>query len=402
MRKSFWRKRKKEQITPEMPQNPHYEAISARLGILQVLLYFTLFAFVILSFISNTELITYRNFYYFFKDLNNSFESISTEQVDSVTYATASEQSFALYRNGLAVAGNTSVTVFSETGRQTLSQTVAYKSPVAEGAGKYLLVYELGGTQYSLYNSETQLFTGKSDYPIKGAAVSDSGMYAIVSSSEKYTSVVSLYNSNFSLINRYNKNGYVMDVDINAGGEQIAILTSVQRDGLFHTDLMLHQPGTDGEGTTVSIGNALALQCAYTKAEGVGVLCSNGYSYVRDGASSVFFAFDEKSILTADLGRDGTVICLRNDAVSNQNDLVVFDENGSLLYQNASSVPVRRVAKCQGSVFLLHDSGVTRLSLSTGETVLRECATEDRVLLAWSESAVMLCSPQKAVFLHFE
>ena len=58
MRKSFWRKRKKEQITPEMPQNSHYEAISARLGILQVLLYFTLFAFVILSFMIRTEVCT--------------------------------------------------------------------------------------------------------------------------------------------------------------------------------------------------------------------------------------------------------------------------------------------------------------------------------------------------------
>ena len=167
MRKGFWKRKKDDAITPEMPQNAHYEAISARLGILQVILYFVLFAFVILSFISNTELITYRNFYYFFKDLNTSFESISVYSEESVSYSTADEQSFVLYRNGLAVAGNTSVTIFTETGRQTLSQTIAYKHPFAEGSGKFLLVYELGGTHYSLYNSYTQIYAGTSEFPME-------------------------------------------------------------------------------------------------------------------------------------------------------------------------------------------------------------------------------------------
>ena len=76
MKGIFGYSKKKKEITPEMPQNAHYEAISSRLGILQVVLYLSLFAFVVLSLITNSELVTYRNFYYFFKDLNASFESI--------------------------------------------------------------------------------------------------------------------------------------------------------------------------------------------------------------------------------------------------------------------------------------------------------------------------------------
>lgn len=402
MKKGLGRSQKTDSISPEMPQNKHYEAISSRLGIMQVILYLSLFAFVILSLIKNSELITYRNFYYFFKDLNASFESIRVYGEESVSYSTSDEQSFVIYRNGLAVAGNNSVTVFTETGRQTLSKTISYKNPVAKGSGKFLLVYELGGTHYSLYNSYTQIYTGISDFPIQTAVVSDSGMYAIVSASEEYTSSVSLYNSNFSMINRYNKNGYVMDVDLKNDGSEIAILTSASQNGLFYTELSLHRPGTDGDKTSVPIGNSLALQCAYTETGAVGILCNNGYTLVKDGQSAEFFDFNEKSIMAASLSSDGLAVCLRNTAVSEESELIVFNKDGALMYREASLVSPLQLERCGSSVFLLHSDGILCLDVSDGTVASYGCRTENHVLLAQSESSVLLCSPQKAMFLRME
>lgn len=402
MGKIFGYSKKKDTITPEMPQNAHYEAISSRLGILQVILYLSLFAFVIISLITNSELVTYRNFYYFFKDLNASFESISVYGEESVTYSTADEQSFVIYRNGLAVAGNNSVTVFTETGRQTLSQTISYKNPVAKGAGRFLLVYELGGTHYSLYNSYTQIHTGISEYPIQTVSVSDSGMYAIVTASEEYTSVVSLYNSNFSLVNRYNKNGYVMDVDLDADGNQIAVLTSLPKDGLFYTELLLHQPGSGNQETVVPIGNALALQCAYTEAGDVGILCSNGYTVVKNGQATDFYDFRERDIVAADLSKDGLAVALRDSDASAKYELLVFDTSGAAVYRQATEETPVQLVRNQNAVFVLHSDGIVRIDMIRGTTSHYECHTEHRVLLAQNENSVVLCSPQKAVFLKIE
>ena len=138
--------KEKNGIALETPQNEYYEKISAGLGIFQVVLYLSLFAFVVLSFLRNTSLITYENFYFFFKDLNASVETVDVMRSDSVSYPTSNRQSFTLYRKGLAVAGENAVTVFTATGRQTVSANVSYQNPIAVGAGKYLLVYEMGGT----------------------------------------------------------------------------------------------------------------------------------------------------------------------------------------------------------------------------------------------------------------
>lgn len=387
---------KKDQITPEMPQNARYESISARLGILQVILYLSLFAFVIVSFISNTELITYRNFYYFFKDLNTSFESIEMFGNVSVSYPTANEQSFVLYRKGLAVASNTSVTVFTETGRQTLSHSISYKNPVAKGTGKYLLVYELGGTQYSLYNSYTQIYSGKSDYPIQNAVVSDSGMYAIVSSSEEYTSVVSLFSSNFSLINRYNKTGYVIDLDIDEKGNQVAVLTSSAKNGLFHTELVLHQPGSAEKGTVISVGNSLALRCAYTASGGIGILCNNGFSFVKNAQNPVFYDFEDKEIVAADLGAHGMSVCLKETVADRDTELLAFDENGDLLYRGSHPYSVKQIGRTSSAVFLMHSEGAVRVDLRGAALTEIAVYTDNKFLLPQNEYDFLLCSPQKA------
>ena len=395
-----FRKQKTTDITPEPPQNEYFESVSARLGILQVLLYLALLAFVVLSFARNTELITYRNFYHFFRELTTSFEKIDVYKTESLAYSYDEEQSFALYRNGLAVAGNNAVTVFTETGRQTVSQSLQYRNPVAKGSGKYLLVYELGGTQYSLYNSYTQIHTGVTERPIRGGAVSDCGMFAIVSSSEEHTSVVSLYSSNFALINRYSKQGYVMDLSINDDGSQIALLISKVDAGIYHTNLVLHRPRTEDSGIEIKIGNALAWQCSYTADKTLAVLCADGISTVRDGKVQSFFDFGDLTVTAYSADKNSIAVCLRDNVHSEKNQTVLFDKDGKVLYNESVPHSCREIIREGNAVYILHTAGVSRLDVKTKHITTYWCTTEQKTLLVQNENEILLCSPQKADCIH--
>ena len=399
--KHFLRKLQGKRDKKDVPRNEYYENISARLGIAQVILYLSLFAFVILSFIGNTELITYQNFYRFFKDLNASAESMLIYSTDSVSYPSSEEQSFTLYRKGLAVAGNNSVTIFTATGRQTVSHNISYQNPVAVGAGKYLLVYELGGMQYSLYNSYTQIFAGSSDYPITGAAVSDSGMYAIVSSSETYPSVVSLYSSNFSLLNKYNKVGYVMDVSINSKGTQAAILTTVSEDAGFTTELMLCSPGEDRADAKPFLENTMGWRCAFTENDCVAVLHEKGVAYYSDSGERISsFSFAEKAPIAVDVSQDGISLCLPTGEKSKKM-IIVFDKTGKMLYNENISGEVRQFSRSGNSLYWFSDKGVHRLNLKDEKISYWKCDPFNKKLLASSETEALICSPQKAEYINF-
>lgn len=387
----------------ERPENGYYESVSVRFGYAQVILFVALFVFVVFSFLRNSQLITYSNFYYFFKDLNASAESVDLNGVSSVTYPTDTEQSFTLYRNGLAVAGNQSVTVFSATGRQTVSKLLDhYSHPVAIGSGKYLLVYESGGNRYSLYNFYNLIHSGTTEYPIASAAISDCGMYALISSSESYTSVVSLYNDRFELINRYNKNGYVMDVSIDEKGTHLAILTSDQSGSAFSTRLEIYRAGTDTPENTVTLGSSIGVDCEYTDPLSLTVLCSTEIYFLKsDGSLKETYSFDGKSLQCAQNSENGIAVCLKGRVISEKNMIILFDKSGKMMYNNTVPERIEQIALYEDTAYLLFSGGIRRVQKGNEQGELLLTDTEERILLALGKDEFLLCSPQKAVYMQF-
>lgn len=404
--RSFFEKRmKKTPIAPEAMRNEYYENVSVRFGIAQVVLFLLLFSFVILSFVGNAELITYRNFYYFFKDLNASAEAVDIFEVDSVSYPTDNDQSFALYRKGLAVAGSSSVTVFSATGRQILSVPINYRNPRAVGTGKYLLVYEAGGTQYSLYNSDVRIHSAKTDYPIYGAEVSESGKYALITSSRDYATVVSLYSSNFSRLSDYNfKNKYVMDVTLNAQGSRIGILCSVPEEGAFSTTFLLAEIGEDKAIAEPEVSGALGISCSFTSSGKIAILCTDGVVYFNDNGQRAKekYSFDGLEVMHADVGAHGIALSAKVSAVSAESTVLVFDRDGNVSYRAETTEKIGQVLLSERSVFWKTPNGVSRLRLPGGSVSAVSCVTDGRVLLAVSDDEVLCCSPQKAVYVGFD
>lgn len=396
---------KKMPMESGAPRNEYYENISVRFGIAQVVLFLSLFAFVILSFFANTDLITYRNFYYFFKDLNASAEAVDIFETDSVSYPTDEAQSFALYRKGLAVAGNSSVTVFSATGRQILSVPISYRNPTAVGAGKYLLVYEAGGTQYSLYNSDVQIHSAKTEYPINGAVVSDSGKYALITASKDYTSVVSFYSSNFTLLADYNfQNKYVMDVTINSRGTRIGILYSTTVDGAFRTSLLLAEVGKETAIAEPTVSSSLGLSCSFTSSGKIAILCSDSVVYLSENGKQEKerYRLDGVTPTHADVGVNGIALSARVSDVSAESTVLVFDKDGNVSYNAVVTDKIGQIAFSERAVFWMTTDGVSRLNLLSKAVQRTECITADRVLLAVSDDEVLCCSPQKAVYIGFE
>lgn len=401
--KLFDKLRNKRRSALDAPQNAYYEGVSEKLGILQVVLYLSLFAFVVLSFFRNTQLITYQNFYYFFKDLNASAETVLADTSDTLSYPTASKQSFALYRGGLSVVSDTSVTIFTASGRQTVSRNVSFSNAVTVGSGKYLLVYELGGTKYALFNSYTQIFEGNTEYPISNAKVSDSGNYVLVTSSKTYTSVVSLYNDRFSLINRYNKNGYVTDVAIDREGERLAVVSVHSRDGLFLSELMICDVGASTARHTVEIEDIAVFSCTFAADDRISLLHSGGLLfYGVNGKVIRQHVFDGYTVTHATLTPYGNAVCLTEDENPQQQVLRVYDEDGRLLCEQATEERMLQLSISSDCLCWLSEKGVHAVWFRSEKNIFLECDTSEKYLISVGNGEALLCSGQKAEYLTLQ
>ena len=394
--------KKTDRILIRKPQNEYYENISLRFGIAQVVLYMGLLAFVVLSFLANTSLITYQNFYHFFKDLNSSFDDVDVVYSDTLVYPSAEEQSFTLYRNGLAVAGNSSVTVFTATGRQTVTVSLTYRNPIAVGHGKYLLVYDLGGTEYSLYNSYAQIHTGRTEYPITFATVSDEGTYVLVSASDQATSVAELYNDNFQRINRFSsQNGYYSAVTIDEEGELVALLSSSTDTTAFSTTLTVCRIGASEAVFSGPVADAIALDATFTSSGRIAILCTDRLIYCRtNGNRTLDQRFEDATLHSYDLSADGATICLSRKGLSERQEILAFDSNGDAIYSKDSFSGVRSIARYKNRLFVDTSGEVLAIDLKKGTEKSVPSPADGIRILAVSEGEILCCTKKKALYIE--
>jgi hypothetical protein len=246
------------------------------------------------------------------------------------------------------------------------------------------------------------MHVGETEYPITGAAVSDSGMYALISSASDANSAVYLYNNRFALINIYKKGGNVLDAAISSDGRRIALLTATPNEGGVRTSVMLAEPG---KGTAIAenvIAFSVGLQCEFTSAGKLVALTSSGVAYLSaNGTIESFYDFEGKIPSSAELSPNGAVVCLKKSAISEKNIIIIFDKAGKIVYNDVTPQSVIDVAYRENVLFYTTYEGVNRLNLQSGELVLEEYAMDGKVLLAVNDKEVLLCSPQKAVYFTF-
>ena len=114
-----------------------------------------------------------------------------------------------------------------------------------------------------------------------------------------------------------------------------------------------------------------------------------------------FYDFGENIPAIADFCEDGVAICLKKSAISEKKITIVFDKSGKIVYNDVVPKNINSLAYREGVLFLTDYSGVSRLDLDSGQIDFEEYATDGKKLLAVSEKEVLLCSPQKAVYITF-
>ena len=71
------------------------------------------------------------------------------------------------------------------------------------------------------------------------------------------------------------------------------------------------------------------------------------------------------------------------------------------MYNDVVPQSITNLSYREGVLFITAYNGVGRLDLSNGYMNFEEHKTDGKVLLAVSEQEVLLCSPQKAVYITF-
>ncbi|MBQ7298817.1 MAG: hypothetical protein IJW77_03150 [Clostridia bacterium] len=372
----------------------YYFKIAKRFRILSFVLLGVMIVFIIVMFSVNRDEITVENLRYFLRyiDTRQAEKSATT---DTIVYGdTESIVRFGVYRNGLVVVGNDRVQIFDLTGEEILDINQSNAAPQLLTSDEYMLIYNIGGTTFQLYNSLSKEYEESYDYPIGCAALGDTGTFLVTTRSMEYRSVVQVYDREFAQIYRwYSPDKHVMDAAFREGDREFVLATlGTQEDGDCYAEIILCETDREEKRGQFRIEDEIIYRARYT---------DDGGLILIGGKAVYFYNADLERIAEVSyggytpvmLGTEGklTFFTQNKNIVGSNYTVTVMEDDGSIVYTGDVQGEITRALLHENAVYLLFDRSVMRIGLETGAQIAREIAPNCITVEALDATTLMLC-----------
>lgn len=322
-------------IEPQV--NRYYIKVSRRYLVVGIVFMLILLLYIGAVTVFLGDYVTYDNLKYLARDFDAMTLS-GNDDFSKIVYNGTEDTTFAYFRNGLAVCNGDSYSYYDTSGGLLVSDKVSYSSPALAPSDKYLLAYDVGGREYSIYNQLTGIISRTSDGDIIAGDVSDDGTFVIVERSREARYVVELYNASFTKVMNIYKENYVLDATVSPDGKFVAICSAIPSDTDFNCELEICRRGSADPISINTYEQTLPLDL-YAMNDHFVMLCDNGIYFIGyDGAIKDGMNFSGMRLKYADLGEEtSTVVCTINP-LGNEYKIVVFDsKTGIKLFDKALS-----------------------------------------------------------------
>ncbi|MBE6657603.1 MAG: hypothetical protein E7604_04070 [Ruminococcaceae bacterium] len=383
----------------------YYFRIAKRFRIVTFLLLAVMIVFIIVMFSVNRDEITVENLRYFLRyiDTRQAEKSATT---DTIVYGdTESIVRFGIYRNGLVVVGNDRVQIFDLTGEEILDINQSNASPQLLTSEEYMLIYNIGGTTFQLYNSLSKKYEESYSYPIGCAALGDTGAFLVTTRSMEYRSVVNVYNRDFEQIYRwYSPDKHIMDACFRDGDEEFMLATlGTREDGVFYAEIILCETDKEEKRAQFRIEDEIIYRVRYTDDGGI-ILIGGKAVYVYDSELTLLSTVSYGGYTPVMLGSNGdlTYFTLNKNIVGSNYTLTVLDERGDIIYSGDVQGEITRALLHHNAVYLLFDRSILRISLETGTQIAREIDPNCISVENLDETTLMLCYNEKTQIIDID
>lgn len=400
-------KKTREETSPKKPVPPvepphgdtsetsYYAKVASRYRTAKYLTVFLLVLLLLGGLVMGSGNITYANFVYLLRDLDVVFDAVGGTDADSLHYSTAEDRQYVAYRDGLALVSHDGVQIYNSGGKRTLEDDPDYSDPRAVASDRYLLTYDRNGGGYTLYNSLSAVYRDTLDYPIHGAAISDSGYYAVISETREYTSAVLLYNKNCKPVNRYLKDKYVIDVAISDDGDRIAIVSVSSSQGDYLAEFQLCEPGADSAIATLSIPGVFPMAVCFFSDNSFAVLCDAAiYFYSDSGELLKELDFADAAPERFALEGKYAALVFPANVMGTESRICIFDSAGNALTEAVVEGGAQAVTVTEDAAWLMTERLLFRVA-PDGKVTSVSYGGGAKAILAVEED-VLICTPASA------
>lgn len=141
----------------------------------------------------------------------------------------------------IAIVDDSHFFVHSEDGKQLYSTQHTFSRPIITANSKKALLYDLGGKSFGLYSKYKNIYGKSTDDPILLARLGSNDSAAVVTKSDKYPSVLMVYDSAGKNIFNYRSVTRIIDITFNSDGTGCYITTLGVKGGFIVSKILYYR-----------------------------------------------------------------------------------------------------------------------------------------------------------------
>lgn len=374
-------------------ENPFYLNISTKLKWVKfVVVVFTVVFFLVMISVFRKD-ITVEKFRYFFRDLNLNSPKY-TEEFAAIQYDSAAGSSYGKFKDYFVIVRPGETLLYNSSGARSLQLTNTFYNPYLLTSENTFLVYDMGETSgaYTVYNAFSALKTVKSDYPVTGAAMSRNGIYAILTRSAEYKSVVEVYDESSELICRISKDKYVMGLALSSDGMKLALVSVTDEGGFWASEVGVYDPFESQPLYSETFSGIMLYDCRIT---------SDGYMQLSSDNGILFYDASYQRVGEFPYGgnipvaeyADGSFfsVIFNKTVLGNEKTVQIMNTAGTLLWEGTVTGQLKHSVSGKDCVYLLLEDSVLRIDCVSGETESIPISKNCQQLVLWNEQRLMCC-----------
>lgn len=143
--------------------------------------------------------------------------------------------------NAFAVLDDSHLFVYDSEGKELYMAQHTMSNPILTVSSKKALIYDLGGTAFSLISKYKTVYSKTTDSAILIAKLSSNDSAAIVTKNDKFLSMLMIYDSNGNNIFNYGSVERIIDVTFNADSSGCYITTVGSKDGVIVSRIIYYK-----------------------------------------------------------------------------------------------------------------------------------------------------------------
>ncbi len=297
--------------------------------------------------------ITVENLRYLFKYVDVRTPQLSGEQ-KQIYYRGNTATKFKMLRNDLAVLNDSGYEVYSFSGRRIMSSDINYANPEIETNGKYSLCFNVGGSELSVYNALSCIYSNNFDYGVYGVSLSDSGAFAVITSDKNYVSGVEVYNKEYSRTFRWmSPDRYCINVCLTDNDKSVACASVYTKQGSYITDICVFNISTGEQRFKCTFENEFPYKILHLRDTYILITDSSAHFIDKNGNEISEFTYYENSLESFYSSDDYIFFSFKNSVLGNENVVTAVDLKGNVVFSKEYVEKVLSLAFDKNYIYVL-------------------------------------------------